>query len=572
MRSVLCVCVVACLTFAGASGAGAEESDAGAFSPALEESVVLGSDDAVLGEATSVGGGAGDVVLDVLNTDDFTDPQQVERDKQTTRAVPQFSDAELAALRKANRSLRVMRQRSVAGCAVFAPLNKTVCGAILEKYLQLGGPTSFLLTPVSDELTNPDGVGKRTQFLNGMIYWHPRTGAWSVPTHFMPMWGRTGYEQGPLGYPTSDEHGTRVPMGRKQYFEHGALLWKLNQGVAVYGEIFKKYEQMGAENSWLGFPVADEVGLPDGVGRMSRFENGWIYWHPATGAHPVNIGVFRQWQEQGYEVGSWGYPTSDGVEDPGTAMISQDFQGGRYRGWNNPASAIGVWAGFSILPEVIRAALEYVDGDPAKLNAALREGLAEMTGQPLTTSYATERSANPQIFDFSRKPQDKKPLIETKAQLRRSGDIYYNWAGRGSKQQLVEEGKATAANYGHVGIFVNPNTAVEAEGIGKTARFIVTPDNVLRPGLRYFHVPSASSSQVSSATAFASFHARNKTPYDLNFAFNKSFGPHAEDKLNCSELVWRAYMRAAPTINLDSNRGPGVYPFNIVRSGLLEEY
>lgn len=108
--------------------------------------------------------------------------------------------------------------------------------------------------------------------------------------------------------------------------------WMWTPGVAVYGEIFKKYEQMGAENSWLGFPVADEVGLPDGVGRMSRFENGWIYWHPATGAHPVNIGVFRQWQEQGYEVGSWGYPTSDGVEDPGTAMISQDFQGGRYRG------------------------------------------------------------------------------------------------------------------------------------------------------------------------------------------------------------------------------------------------
>lgn len=102
MRSVLCVCVVACLTFAGTSGAGAEESDAGAFSSAMEESVVVGSEDAVSGEATSVGG-AGDVVLGVLNTDDFTDPQQVERDKQTTRAVPQYSDAELAALRKANR-------------------------------------------------------------------------------------------------------------------------------------------------------------------------------------------------------------------------------------------------------------------------------------------------------------------------------------------------------------------------------------------------------------------------------------------------------------------------------------
>ena len=63
MRSVLCVCVVACLTFAGTSGAGAEESHVGAFSSAVEESAVLGSDDAVVGEATAVGGGAGYVAF-----------------------------------------------------------------------------------------------------------------------------------------------------------------------------------------------------------------------------------------------------------------------------------------------------------------------------------------------------------------------------------------------------------------------------------------------------------------------------------------------------------------------------
>lgn len=573
MRRVLCVCVAACLTFAGASGAGAEESDAGAFSSAMEESAVVGSDDAVSGEATSVGGGAGDVVLDVLNTDDFTDPQQVERDKQTTRAVPQFSDAELAALRKANRSLRVMRERSVAGCAVFAPLNKTVCGAILEKYLQLGGPTSFLLTPISDELTNPDGVGKRTQFLNGMIYWHPRTGAWSVPTHFMPMWGRTGYEQGPLGYPTSDEHGTRVPVGRKQYFEHGALLWKLNQGVAVYGEIFKKYEQMGAENSWLGFPVADEVGLPDGVGRMSRFENGWIYWHPATGAHPVNIGVFRQWQEQGYEVGSWGYPTSDGVEDPGTAMISQDFQGGRYRGWNNPASAIGVWAGFSILPEVIRAALEYVDGDPTKLNAALREGLAEMTGQPHTTTYNADRGAFDIPFTSESEPgrEEFKDFIKIKYDRHKDGDIYYNWAGKSSSQSIVNDGKGFQFNYGHVGIFVKQDTTVEAEGIGKTARYVFPEQRVRRARVHYFHVPSASTSQVSQATTYAKKQADQKVKYDQPF-YNKRHGRYFESRMNCSELVWRSYDAATPSIDLDSNGGLSVFPFDIVGSPLLQEY
>ena len=31
----------------------------------------------------------------------------------------------------------------------------------------------LLLFPKTNELTNPDGVGKRTEFQNGPIYWSP---------------------------------------------------------------------------------------------------------------------------------------------------------------------------------------------------------------------------------------------------------------------------------------------------------------------------------------------------------------------------------------------------------------
>jgi uncharacterized protein with LGFP repeats len=40
---------------------------------------------------------------------------------------------------------------------------------------------------------------------------------------------------------------------------------------------------MGAEQSALGYPVADERNTPDALGRVSRFEHGDIVWRPDTG-------------------------------------------------------------------------------------------------------------------------------------------------------------------------------------------------------------------------------------------------------------------------------------------------
>ena len=36
--------------------------------------------------------------------------------------------------------------------------------------------------------------------------------------------------------------------------------------------------------------------------------------------------------------------------------------------------------------------------------------------------------------------------------------------------------------------------------------------------------------------------------------------------------MWRPYDAATPSIDLDSNGGPSVFPFDIVSSPLLQEY
>ncbi|MDV6271305.1 LGFP repeat-containing protein [Rhodococcus globerulus] len=61
-------------------------------------------------------------------------------------------------------------------------------------------------------------------------------------------------------------------------------------GSAVGGAIRDKWNTVGAETqgSLLGYPVSDEIVLPDGHGRMNRFERGVIYWHPTFGAHPCD--------------------------------------------------------------------------------------------------------------------------------------------------------------------------------------------------------------------------------------------------------------------------------------------
>jgi LGFP repeat len=51
-----------------------------------------------------------------------------------------------------------------------------VHGAIGERYEQLGGPTSWLGLPLSEELSMPEG-GRATVFDRGTVYWWPDVGA-----------------------------------------------------------------------------------------------------------------------------------------------------------------------------------------------------------------------------------------------------------------------------------------------------------------------------------------------------------------------------------------------------------
>lgn len=71
----------------------------------------------------------------------------------------------------------------------------------------------------------------------------------------------------------------------------------------------------------------DEIPTRDGIGRLTTYENGSIYWHPDTGAHPIIGDLFEKFQSENYELGWLGYPIADPLKlrDDGVFL---NFQGG----------------------------------------------------------------------------------------------------------------------------------------------------------------------------------------------------------------------------------------------------
>jgi uncharacterized protein with LGFP repeats len=206
----------------------------------------------------------------------------------------------------------------------------TTQGQIAIEYASLGGCSSFLGGPVTDETATPDGVGRYNHFQNGgSIYWTPQTGAHEVHGDIHALWSSLGWERSALGYPLTDETGTPDGVGRYNHFQNGSIYWTPQLGAhEVGGAIFGEWAQLGWERSVLGYPTTDETGTPDGVGRYNHFQYGSIYFTPSTGAHEVHGNIQVEWSSLGWERSALGYPISDETGTPDGVGRYNHFQNG----------------------------------------------------------------------------------------------------------------------------------------------------------------------------------------------------------------------------------------------------
>jgi hypothetical protein len=127
-------------------------------------------------------------------------------------------------------------------------------------------------------------AGYKRQYTNGIIYFLPPAGPCFLHGAILQEYLSLGGEGSFLGYPTTDERSTANGTGRYVHFEIASIYWSYATGAhEIHGSIRDRWAALGWEQSWLGFPIRDEVAFTDG-GRISQFEHGAIYWWPDTGA------------------------------------------------------------------------------------------------------------------------------------------------------------------------------------------------------------------------------------------------------------------------------------------------
>lgn len=473
-------------------------------------------------------------------------------------------------------------QATPTNCRTYWPSPFKVCGEIRKKYDAMGGPTSFLTWPRSDEMGVPDGVGRRNEFVNGFIYWHPTHGAHPITTHFSLAYDRNGWEAGGLGYPTSDEFATPNGIGRKQEFSNGAIYGSPAGLAAVQGLIYDKYASLGASEGVLGFPTADEAASNGGGnGRYSIFTGGRIYWHPTHGAHSVRGTILSDWAESGYAGGRYGYPIEDAVAGDGLRYL-QKFEHGEISGYTDP------------FPEIARLLNVAKDGletfyttlvdDMQERNVDLVEGFndllrhAEYSAEASRNASTANANAGIEPMSIPGAANDCAPAELTKPGNARTnrGDMFYSGA--------TNTVKGVDINHGHNGMFVsvhgsdnvNEINTVEALNIDEGIQLVKgdTRQGVCSP--RYI---SADTDQATRYRAADFVDTKVGMDYDgttsnpLTYATSRRVTSDST-AYNCASLLWAAYMDASSG-SLDigdnqylpwgGNRG-SVFPIDIMES------
>lgn len=168
-------------------------------------------------------------------------------------------------------------------------------------------------------------------FTGGSVYWSRASGEHAVRGRIFDRWGAAGWENGSLGYPTSPEMCGLVGGGCWQTYQGGRIYWSPDVDAhPVRGAIGEAWNRTGYENGILGYPTSEEAcGLLDG-GCFQRYQHGSFYWSPRTGAHWVRGLISDEWGRRGGETGRLGYPVSG--EDCGLVAgvwtCTQHFAGG----------------------------------------------------------------------------------------------------------------------------------------------------------------------------------------------------------------------------------------------------
>jgi hypothetical protein len=248
----------------------------------------------------------------------------------------------------------------VGSCMPYDPAAEIATKA---RQFNLGNPRPE--TPTIVQTPPPQNIGWFQHFDNGSVYWSPDYGAKVIRGAIFSKWGSTGWEQGALGFPISDELPAHAPAGPLRgpflsdtytLFQNGMIYLhtNTNEAVVCLGErgilskdapqraITDRAKKLNLGNPSPTTPVAVQTPPPRDQGWFQHFEPGSVYFTVSYGAHLVKGLIFRRWGELRWEQGPLGFPITDETAVP--APYGNDrysfFEGGAIYWHANTGQAV----------------------------------------------------------------------------------------------------------------------------------------------------------------------------------------------------------------------------------------
>ncbi|MHA7191138.1 hypothetical protein ACX80N_12710 [Arthrobacter sp. MDT2-16] len=205
-----------------------------------------------------------------------------------------------------------------------AALAGSAIAAVAARTSELGASTSGIVCGLIEG-------GCYQNFQGGAVTWTAGVGAHAtINGAIRNVWQSSGFETGPLGYPTSAKTCGLRDGGCYQNFQRGAILWSSTTGahMSPNGAIRNTYAANGFENGGLGYPTGPQICGITANGCYQDFQGGAIHWTSTTGAHATGGDIRRAWAGSSYETGRLGYPTSGETCGLVNGGCYQNFQGG----------------------------------------------------------------------------------------------------------------------------------------------------------------------------------------------------------------------------------------------------
>lgn len=153
-----------------------------------------------------------------------------------------------------------------------------------------------------------------------------------------------------LKFPISNELTNPGNTGKRSEFMVGPIYWSAATGAhPVVNSFMTKWGSKGWEGGFLRYPTTDEIVLADGIGRRQEFQGGSVYWHPVFAVNAAVVGgaIRDRWRATGSEQGKFGYPVSDEIAPPAAltqaGTLLNFFQAGAIVWDPQRGTADGMW-------------------------------------------------------------------------------------------------------------------------------------------------------------------------------------------------------------------------------------